>query len=98
VNESSKLFLVILNLFIFEIFVSEGKTNINSSMWYRLCRLLQICRLQALNRVEDAMKGLDHMINRDPTNSAAYKRKIAILKGQGKNVEAIKELTEYLNK
>jgi DNA-binding SARP family transcriptional activator len=61
-------------------------------------RLLQVCRLQALNRYEDALKGLDNMITRDPTNSAAYKRKIAILKGQGKNAEAIKELSDYLNK
>jgi hypothetical protein len=44
------------------------------------------------------MKGLDNMIQRDPTNSSAYKRKIAILKGQGKNLEAIKELADYLNK
>lgn len=61
-------------------------------------RLLQVYRLQALDRPEDALKGLDNMIQRDPTNSAAYKRKIAILKGQGKTAEAIKELSEYLNK
>lgn len=61
-------------------------------------KLLQVCRLQALNRVDDALKGLDNMIGRDPTNSAAHKRKIAILKGQGKSHEAIKELTDYLTK
>jgi DNA-binding SARP family transcriptional activator len=65
---------------------------------YISCRLLQVCRLQALNRYDEAMKGLDNMIQRDPTNSSAYKRKIAILKGQGKNLEAIKELADYLNK
>jgi len=61
-------------------------------------KLLQVCRLQALNRYDEAIKGLDNMIGRDPTNSAAYKRKIAILKGQGKTTEAIKELSEYLHK
>lgn len=61
-------------------------------------KLLQVCRLQALGRHEEAIKGLDNMIARDPTNSAAYKRKISILKGQGKMVEAIKELSDYLHK
>jgi len=51
-----------------------------------------------LGRHEEALKGLDNMIARDPTNSAAYKRKISILKGQGKTVEAIKELSDYLHK
>lgn len=57
-----------------------------------------MCRLQALNRHDEALKGLDNMIARDPTNSAAYKRKISILKGQGRMVEAIKELADYLTK
>ncbi|OXA42795.1 ER membrane protein complex subunit 2-A [Folsomia candida] len=61
-------------------------------------KLLQVCRLQALNRHDEALKGLDNMIARDPTNSAAYKRKISILKGQGRMVEAIKELADYLTK
>jgi len=61
-------------------------------------KLLQVCRLQALNRYEEALKGLDNMIQKDPTNSSAYKRKIAVLKDQGKNHEAIKELSEYLEK
>jgi len=61
-------------------------------------RSLQVMRLQALERYDEAIKGLDTMIKKDETNSGAYKRKIAILKSQGKNLEAIKELTEYLNK
>lgn len=44
------------------------------------------------------MKGLDAMIERDPTNSVPYKRKVSILKSMGRTTEAIKELTEYLNK
>lgn len=63
-----------------------------------LNRLLQIQRLNLLGRHEDAMKGLDSMIERDPTNSVPYKRKIAILKSLGKTTEAIKELSEYLNR
>ncbi|CAL8111440.1 unnamed protein product [Orchesella dallaii] len=61
-------------------------------------RLLQIQRLNLLGRHEDAMKGLDAMIDRDPTNSVPYKRKIAILKSLGRTTEAIKELSEYLNR
>ena len=51
-----------------------------------------------MERYDDALKGLDTMIQKDNTNSAAYKQKIAVLRAQGKNAEAIKELTEYLNK
>ncbi|CAG7838158.1 unnamed protein product [Allacma fusca] len=61
-------------------------------------RFLQVLRLQALQRYDDALKGLDAMIQRDNTNSGAYKQKVAILKCQGKNTEAIKELADYLNK
>lgn len=39
---------------------------------------------------------LESIIKADETNSAARKRKIGILKSQGKIAEAIKELTEYL--
>ncbi len=59
---------------------------------------MQVLRLQALERYDEALKALDSMIAKDATNSAAYKRKIAILKSQGRNIEAIKELSEYLNK
>jgi len=61
-------------------------------------RNLQVLRLQALEKYDEALKNLDDMIKKDPTNSQAYKRRIAILKSQGKTTEAIKELTEYLEK
>lgn len=52
--------------------------------------------LEAEERYDDALKLLDSITKVDPTNSAARKRKVAVLKAQGKNVEAIKELVEYL--
>jgi len=61
-------------------------------------RYLQVLRLHALEKYDEAVKALDNMIKKDNTNSLAYKRKIAILKSQGKTSEAIKELTDYLNK
>uniref|UniRef100_A0A4W5N493 ER membrane protein complex subunit 2 n=1 Tax=Hucho hucho TaxID=62062 RepID=A0A4W5N493_9TELE len=45
---------------------------------------------------EDASKQYDSILQDDPTNTAARKRKISILKAQGKSVEAIRELNEYL--
>lgn len=53
-------------------------------------------RLEAQECYDDALKVLDSLIKKDETNNAPRKRKISILKAQGKNVEAIKELTEYL--
>lgn len=53
-------------------------------------------RLEAQERYDDALKVLDSLIKKDETNNAPRKRKIAILKAQGKHVEAIKELTDYL--
>jgi len=61
-------------------------------------RFLQVLRLQALQRYDEALKGLDKMVEKDHTNSLAYKQRITILKCQGKHVEAIKELSDYLNK
>jgi len=61
-------------------------------------RYLQVLRLQAREKFDEALKLLDAMIGKDNTNSQAYKRRIAILKSQGKTSEAIKELTEYLEK
>ena len=63
-----------------------------------LNRYLQVLRLQAREKYDEALKLLDAMIKKDETNSQAYKRRIAILKSQGKISEAIKELTEYLEK
>ncbi|ENN71855.1 hypothetical protein YQE_11472, partial [Dendroctonus ponderosae] len=39
---------------------------------------------------------LNSIIKADETNSAARKRKVAVLKAQGRTVDAIKELTDYL--
>ncbi|KAJ7985123.1 hypothetical protein DPEC_G00348810 [Dallia pectoralis] len=53
-------------------------------------------RLEALEKYEDAGKQYDSILQEDPTNTAARKRKISILKAQGKNSDAIGELNEYL--
>lgn len=53
-------------------------------------------RLEAQERYDDALCVLDAIVKKDETNSAVRKRKVAILKAQGRSVEAIKELTEYL--
>lgn len=52
--------------------------------------------LETEERYEEALKLLDSIIKVDPTNSAARKRRVAVLKAQGKNTEAIKELVDYL--
>uniref|UniRef100_A0A8C9VYT4 ER membrane protein complex subunit 2 n=1 Tax=Scleropages formosus TaxID=113540 RepID=A0A8C9VYT4_SCLFO len=62
---------------------------------HRVKRLVGM-RLEALERYEDANKLYDSILQDDPTNTAARKRKIAILKAQGKSTEAIRELNEYL--
>uniref|UniRef100_A0A6Q2XEI3 ER membrane protein complex subunit 2 n=1 Tax=Esox lucius TaxID=8010 RepID=A0A6Q2XEI3_ESOLU len=53
-------------------------------------------RLEALEKYEEAGKQYDSILQEDPTNTAARKRKISILKAQGKNTDAIRELNEYL--
>uniref|UniRef100_A0A8D3DZA5 ER membrane protein complex subunit 2 n=1 Tax=Scophthalmus maximus TaxID=52904 RepID=A0A8D3DZA5_SCOMX len=53
-------------------------------------------RLEALERYDEANKHYDTILQDDPTNTAARKRKISILKAQGKSAEAIRELNEYL--
>nr|XP_051700724.1 ER membrane protein complex subunit 2 isoform X2 [Oryctolagus cuniculus] len=53
-------------------------------------------RFEAMERYDDAIQLYDRILQEDPTNTAARKRKIAIRKAQGKNVEAIRELNEYL--
>uniref|UniRef100_A0A7N8Y6S4 ER membrane protein complex subunit 2 n=1 Tax=Mastacembelus armatus TaxID=205130 RepID=A0A7N8Y6S4_9TELE len=52
-------------------------------------------RLEALERYDEASKHYDAILQDDPTNTAARKRKISILKAQGKNSEAIRELNDY---
>lgn len=46
----------------------------------------------------EAIRHYDEMIEDDETNTSARKRKIAILISQNKNVDAIRELCEYLKK
>ncbi|RXM27352.1 ER membrane protein complex subunit 2 [Acipenser ruthenus] len=53
-------------------------------------------RLEALERYDEALKMYNDILQDDSTNTAARKRKIAILKAQGKSTEAIRELNEYL--
>lgn len=52
--------------------------------------------LEAQERYDEALQKLDNIIKEDETNAAPRKRKVAVLKAQGRNAEAIKELTEYL--
>ncbi|XP_067625274.1 ER membrane protein complex subunit 2-like isoform X2 [Eurosta solidaginis] len=53
-------------------------------------------RLEALQMYDEATDLLDEIIAKDETNPAPRKRKIAILKEKGKNMDVIKELSEYL--
>uniref|UniRef100_A0A182IP71 ER membrane protein complex subunit 2 n=1 Tax=Anopheles atroparvus TaxID=41427 RepID=A0A182IP71_ANOAO len=52
--------------------------------------------LEALERYDDALGELDQIIRKDETNAAPRKRKVALLKTQGRTAEAIKELCEYM--
>lgn len=51
---------------------------------------------EAQEKYDRALEILDTIIKIDDTNAGARKRRIAILKAQNKNVEAIKELSDYL--
>lgn len=53
---------------------------------------------ELLGDYEEAIRRYNQMIEEDETNTGARKRKIAILISQRKNVEAIKELCDYLKK
>lgn len=55
-------------------------------------------RFEAMELYDEALDVLDDIINKDETNAAPRKRKIAILKAKGRPLEAIKELCEYLKK
>ena len=57
-----------------------------------------MARLEMRERFEDALKSYDELIRSDESNAIHYKRKVAILIAQRKNLEAIRELTEYLKK
>ncbi|KAH9628095.1 hypothetical protein HF086_018311 [Spodoptera exigua] len=54
--------------------------------------------LEAKEQYDEALEVLDGIIKADETNSAARKRRVAILKAQGLITEAIKELVDYLKK
>jgi len=54
-------------------------------------------KLEAQGYYHKAIELYDEIIEKDPTNAAARKRKVAVFKSQGKNLEAIKELTVYLH-
>lgn len=58
--------------------------------------LLQALHLEALERYDDALQLVDSIIKTDETNAAPRKRRVAILKAQGKTLDAIKELSDYL--
>ncbi|XP_050704943.1 ER membrane protein complex subunit 2-like, partial [Eriocheir sinensis] len=59
-------------------------------------RKLKAMRLEAQEKFEEATDVYDSIIRQDETNSTARKRKVAVLRGQGRIIDAIKELTEYL--
>lgn len=55
-------------------------------------------RLEALEQYDAAIEVLDAIIEKDETNAAPRKRKIAIMKARGMRLDAIKELNAYLKK
>uniref|UniRef100_A0A915JJR7 ER membrane protein complex subunit 2 n=1 Tax=Romanomermis culicivorax TaxID=13658 RepID=A0A915JJR7_ROMCU len=59
---------------------------------------LQAMRLETMNKFNEARECYDRLIKDDESNPIFRKRKIAILKTQGKIPEAIRELNEYLTK
>jgi len=59
---------------------------------------LQVMKLEAQERYEEALELLQNIIKKDKTNAAPRKRRVAILKACGRIPEAIKELTDYLKK
>ena len=75
--------------------LKELNTQFPSSM---RVRKLKAMRIEALERYGDAEKCYDNILEAEPANAVAYKRKIAILKAQNKIPEAVKELNEYLKK
>lgn len=58
-------------------------------------RKFEAMRLEALGLFDDALDMLNAIIAQDETNAAPRKRKIAIFRAKGRNIEAIKELCEY---
>ena len=50
----------------------------------------------ASNRYKEADELYNQLLEEHPGCSSVWKRKVAILKNQGKTMEAIKELNEFL--
>uniref|UniRef100_UPI00358E0E8F ER membrane protein complex subunit 2 n=1 Tax=Myxine glutinosa TaxID=7769 RepID=UPI00358E0E8F len=59
-------------------------------------RRLEGMRLEFMEKYEEANLLYDKIIQEDEANTAARKRKIAILKAQGRPIDAIRELNDYL--
>lgn len=59
-------------------------------------RKLEAMYFEAKEEFDKALDILNAIIKVDESNSAARKRKVAVFKAQGRTVEAIKELTDYL--
>jgi len=64
---------------------------------------LRVARLQAMameaqGHTDEALTIYSRILREDETNSAARKRKVALLRSQRRYGEAVKELTDYLNK
>jgi len=59
---------------------------------------LRAMHLECVGKLVPALKIYDDLIKRDESNPAYRKRKIAVMKAQGRMSDAIKELTDYLKK
>lgn len=59
---------------------------------------LKAMRFEMLESYDKALEILDGIIKKDETNPSARKRKVAILKAKGMNLEAIAEICDYLTK
>jgi tetratricopeptide (TPR) repeat protein len=59
-------------------------------------RRLQAMKAEMVEEYDVAIDILDSILEEDDANSAARKRKVAILKAQGENAKAISELNRYL--
>jgi tetratricopeptide (TPR) repeat protein len=60
----------------------------------KLLNIMALC--ERAGDYDEAIRRYNEMIDEDETNASARKRKIAVLISQKKNVEAIRELCEYL--
>ena len=75
--------------------IKELSTMFDPSSSLRMLRL-RAMQAEMHEQYDLALDLLDSIIEEDDSNSAARKRKIAILKAQGENGKAISELVKYL--